>query len=67
MFRRTAATLLDEAKLTAREIADQLGHAKPSMTQDVYLGRGMASPRAAEALESLGSEGEGNSGGKSGM
>ena len=30
---------LDNAKLTAREIADQLGHAKPSMAQDVYMGR----------------------------
>jgi len=27
------------AGLSAREVADQLGHAKPSMTQDVYLSR----------------------------
>ena len=36
-FRKTAATILDEAALSARLIADQLGHARPSMTQDVYL------------------------------
>src|SRR5690606_9913526 len=37
--RRTVATLLDDQGLTARAIADQLGHARPSMTQDVYMGR----------------------------
>jgi integrase len=25
--------------MSARDIADQLGHARPSMTQDVYVGR----------------------------
>jgi integrase len=53
-LRKTTATLLDAAGLSAREIADQLGHAKPSLTQDVYLGRKVASPRAADALEALG-------------
>lgn len=48
--RKTVATRLDEAKLSAREIADHLGHAKPSMTQDVYMGRGVASAAAADAL-----------------
>ena len=38
-LRKTTATLLDAAGCSAREIADQLGHAKPSMTTDVYLGR----------------------------
>ncbi|TKG57852.1 tyrosine-type recombinase/integrase [Prauserella endophytica] len=66
VFRKTAATMLDQASLTAREIADQLGHAKPSMTQDVYMGRGVASPRAASALESLGIAGGSNSGDKPG-
>lgn len=33
-FRKTVATLLDEAGLTARQIADILGHAHPSMTQN---------------------------------
>jgi integrase len=51
IFRKTAATMLDEAGLSAREIADQLGHSKPSLTLDVYMGRGVATTRAAEALE----------------
>jgi integrase len=51
VFRKTAATILDEAGLSARLIADQLGHARPSMTQDVYLGRRSVSGKAAEALE----------------
>ena len=38
-FRKTVATLMDEAGLSARASADQLGHAKPSMTQDSYYGR----------------------------
>lgn len=36
--RRTLATLFDQG-MTARSIADQLGHARPSLTQDVYMGR----------------------------
>jgi len=36
-FRRSVATILDAAGLTAREIADQLGHSTVSTTQDVYL------------------------------
>ena len=51
-FRRTAATILDEASLTGRLIADQLGHARPSMTQDVYMGRRAVDSRTAQALES---------------
>lgn len=50
-FRKTVATRLDQAGMTPREIADQLGHAKPSMTQDVYMGRRVVSARAAEALD----------------
>jgi integrase len=34
-FRKTTATILDEAGLSPRIVADQLGHARPSMTQDV--------------------------------
>lgn len=49
-FRKTVATRLDEAGLTAREVADHLGHANPSMTQDVYMGRGVAAAEAATAL-----------------
>jgi integrase len=51
VFRKTAATILDEAALSGRMIADQLGHARPSMTQDVYLARRALDPQAAEALE----------------
>ena len=51
VFRKTCATILDEAGLSARAVADQLGHAKPSMTQDVYMGRKIANPHAAAALE----------------
>ncbi|MEO6412724.1 MAG: site-specific integrase [Pedococcus sp.] len=50
-FRKTTATLLDDAGLSARLIADQLGHARPSMTQDVYMGRKAVDPRAAAVLE----------------
>lgn len=50
-FRKTTATLLDDAGLSARLIADQLGHARPSMTQDVYMGRRAVDQRAADALE----------------
>jgi integrase len=50
-FRRTVATRLDEAGLSARQIADHLGHSRPSLTQDVYLGRGAANPLTAAALQ----------------
>ena len=50
-FRKTTATLLDQAGLSARVIADQLGHARPSMTQDVYMGRQAVDARAVAALE----------------
>lgn len=50
--RRTVATILDLQGLSARAIADQLGHARPSMTQDVYMGRRVAS-KAASHLEGL--------------
>ena len=51
VFRKSAATSMERAGLTARDIADQLGHARVSMTQDVYLGRRAVSSSAAEALE----------------
>jgi integrase len=52
-YRRTVATLMDEAGLSARAAADQLGHARPSMTQDVYMGRRLAATGAAAILEGL--------------
>nr|WP_228046534.1 site-specific integrase [Saccharopolyspora sp. HNM0983] len=51
VFRKTAATILDEAGLAARLIADQLGHSRPSMTQDVYMGRRAINRATADALE----------------
>ncbi|GEL17648.1 tyrosine-type recombinase/integrase [Pseudonocardia asaccharolytica] len=53
VFRKTCVTVLDEAGLSARAIADVAGHADPSMTQRVYMGRGIASAEAAAALEDL--------------
>ena len=44
VFRKTCAPLLDENELSTRQIADQLGHAKVSMTQDNYLGRRLSFP-----------------------
>ena len=51
-FRKTEATISDEEALSARLIADQLGHARPSMTQDVYLARRVVGDAAAQALDS---------------
>ncbi|WP_408610633.1 tyrosine-type recombinase/integrase [Lentzea terrae] len=51
VFRKTAATILDDSGLSARQVADQLGHARPSMTQDTYMGRKTVGRRAADALE----------------
>ena len=39
VFRRTTATLLHESGRPLVRISDQLGHADPSMTASVYLGR----------------------------
>jgi hypothetical protein len=44
-FRKTAATILDDAALSARLVADQLGHSRPSMTQDVYMGHRTVTPK----------------------
>ena len=38
-FRRSVATAMDHAGLTARMAADQLGHQKISMTTDTYYAR----------------------------
>lgn len=62
-YRKTVATLLDSSGASARMIADQLGHSRVSMTQDVYMGRRAVSPAMAEALEEWGlGEGEGEGG-----
>ena len=49
-FRRTVATRLDAAGLSARAVADHLGHAQPSMTLDVYMGRKVVSSQTADVL-----------------
>ncbi len=57
VFRKTVATVMDEAGMSAREIADQLGHARPSLTQDVYMARKTVGSSAV-ALEDMFSEPE---------
>lgn len=52
-LRKTVATLMDQAGLSARAAADQLGHAKTSMTQDLYMGRRISVTGAAEVLDLL--------------
>jgi integrase len=53
VFRKTVATLMDQAGLSSRAAADQLGHANTSMTTDVYFGRKVATTGAAAVLETL--------------
>jgi integrase len=50
-WRHYVATVLDAMGLTARQIADYLGHDKPSTTQDVYMDRGIVGEEASAALE----------------
>jgi integrase len=58
-FRKTAATLLEGAGLTVRAVADQLGHADVTTTQNHYFGRKMTNDRAAAVLEAIGIDAEG--------
>ena len=48
-LRQTAAAILDEQRFSAREIADVLGHSRPSLTY-VYMHQGAANPAAGAAL-----------------
>lgn len=50
-FRKTVATRMEEAGCTPRQVADQLGHSKVSMTQDVYFGRDVVVAEAARILD----------------
>ncbi|OYN81699.1 site-specific integrase [Mycolicibacterium sphagni] len=50
-FRKSVATLIDDAGLSARIGADQLGHAKVSMTQDRYMQRGKVHTEVADVLD----------------
>lgn len=54
VFRKTVATLMDQAGLSPRAAADQLGHANTSMTTDIYFGRKVPTTGAAAVLEALG-------------
>ncbi|WP_225725523.1 MULTISPECIES: tyrosine recombinase XerC [unclassified Nocardia] len=49
-FRKAIATILDDAGLSARITADQLGHADISMAHRHYMARGRAHTEAAEAI-----------------
>ena len=54
VYRKTVATLMDDAGLSARRAADQRGHSKISMTQDFYFGRKVAATGAKEVREIFG-------------
>lgn len=56
-YRKTVATVLDGAGSSARLIADQLGHSRISMTQDVYMGRRAVDASLADALGALDPDG----------
>lgn len=50
-FRKTVATALDQAGLSARDIAEYLGHANPSLTMNTYMSKTVGGSRAADALD----------------
>lgn len=51
-FRKSVATMIDDAGMSARIGADQLGHSRVSMTQDRYMRRGKVHSEVAALLES---------------
>ncbi|RZT87573.1 site-specific recombinase XerD [Pseudonocardia sediminis] len=51
VFRKTVATVMDQANVTTRVVSDQLGHSRISMTQDVYMARRAPASEALRALE----------------
>ncbi|SEQ62719.1 Phage integrase family protein [Lentzea xinjiangensis] len=53
VYRKTVASMMDDAGLSARAAADQLGHAKVSMTQDNYFKRKVAKTGAAKVMEAV--------------
>jgi integrase len=54
VFRRTVASRLDDAGFSIRHIADQLGHTRPSVTLNYYLGRrAITTADSADALGPL--------------
>ncbi|MFI5959783.1 tyrosine-type recombinase/integrase [Cryptosporangium sp. NPDC051539] len=51
--RKTVATTMEKSGLGAVAAADQLGQSNPSMTYNVYMGRGARDTGAADALEQM--------------
>ena len=47
----SVTTLTEDRGVSARIGADQLGHARPSMTQDRYMARGKVHTQVVEALD----------------
>jgi integrase len=50
-FRKTLATINDDAGVSPRVVADVLGHANPSMTQDRYMARGRTHSKVADVMQ----------------
>ncbi|WP_309065341.1 site-specific integrase [Microbacterium sp.] len=50
-FRKTVATALDQAGLSARDIAEYLGHTDPHVTMRTYMSKTVGGSRAADALD----------------
>jgi hypothetical protein len=48
--------MIDRAGLSTRVAADQLGHSKPSMTQDRYMNRDLQVTAGAQVLDVLGGD-----------
>lgn len=53
VYRKTVTTLMDEAGLSARQVADQLGQADITTTQRHYLGRTKIARDAARVLDAI--------------
>lgn len=51
VFRKTAITIMDQRGLSARSIAGYVGHARPSITMDVYMDKRPEDRRVSEALD----------------
>ena len=52
-LRKTTAAALDVVGMSARAIAEYLGHSKPSLTQDLYMSRNVGSSAAAGHLDRM--------------
>lgn len=50
-FRKTVATILDRAGLSATEIADYLGHEDPSLTMGTYMNTLKGGTKPATVLQ----------------